>query len=70
MATVLWGRDKQTYFMKEAKEKKITVTVKNIHLDALEDLLYCELTDDQKIKYTKQAKKLWTSLVKAYDKKK
>jgi hypothetical protein len=56
--------------MKEAKEKRINVTVKNKQLDALEDLLYCKLTDEQKIKYTKQAKKLWTTLVKAYDKKK
>ncbi len=55
--------------MKEAKEKIIIVTVKNKHLDALEDLLYCELTDEQKVKYTKQAKKLWTTLVKAYNKK-
>lgn len=55
--------------MKETKEKKITVTVKNKQLDALEDLLYCELTDEQKIKQTKQAKKLWAALVKAYDKK-
>lgn len=54
--------------MKEVKEKKITVTVKNMHLDTLENLLYCELTDEQKIKYTKQVKKLWTALVKAYDK--
>lgn len=56
--------------MKEAKQKKISVTVKNKHLDALEDLLYCELTDEQKVKYKKQAKKLWTAIVKAYDKKK
>jgi hypothetical protein len=54
--------------VKESKEKQITVTVKNEHLDALENLLYCVLTDDQKVKFTKQAKKLWTTLVKAYDK--
>lgn len=44
------------------KEKKITVTEKNKHLDALEDLLYCEKTEEEIIKYTKQAKKsglLW-----------
>ena len=51
------------------KEKKIIVTIKNKHLDALEDLLYCANTKEQKEKYTKQAKKLWTVLVKAYDKK-
>lgn len=55
--------------MKEAKEKKIVVTVKNKQLDALEDLLYCKQTDEQKMKSTKQAKKLWTALVKSYDKK-
>lgn len=38
------------------KEKRITLTVKNKHLDALEDLLYCENTEEQKTKYTKQAK--------------
>lgn len=52
------------------KEKKITVTIKNKHLDALEDLLYCVNTEEEKEKYTKQAKKLWTALVKAYDKNK
>lgn len=52
------------------KEKIITVTVKNKYLDDLEDLLYCELTDEQREKSIKGAKKLWTLLVKAYDKKK
>ena len=56
--------------MKKSKEKKITVVVKNKQLDALEDLLYCELTDEQKEKSIKDAKKLWKLLVKAYDKKK
>ena len=56
--------------MKESRQKKITVIVKNKQLDALEDLLYCELTDEQKEKSIKNAKKLWTLLVKAYDKKK
>ena len=51
------------------KEKKITVAIKNKHLDALEDLLYCVNTKEEKEKYTKQAKKLWTALVKTYDKK-
>ena len=50
------------------KEKKITVTIKNRQLDALEDLLYFVNTKEEKEKYTKQAKKLWTALVKAYDK--
>lgn len=54
--------------MKKVKQKKITLTVKNKHLDALEDLLYAELTEVQKEKYTKQTKKLWTALVKAWDK--
>ena len=54
--------------MKQVKQKKITLTVKNKHLDALEDLLYAELTEDQKTKYETQVKKLWTALVKAWDK--
>ncbi len=52
------------------KQKKITVRVKNKHLDALEDLLFSENTEEQKIKYTNQAKKLWKALVEAWDKKK
>lgn len=56
--------------MKESKEKKITAIVKSKQLDALEDLIFCELTDEQKEKSIKDAKKLWTLLVKAYDKKK
>ncbi len=52
------------------KERNIIVTIKNKHLDALEDLLYCELTQKKKVKYSKQAKKLWVTLVKAYNKKK
>ncbi|MBA3674450.1 MAG: hypothetical protein H0W75_05750 [Chitinophagaceae bacterium] len=56
--------------MKKVKEKKIIITVKNKHLDALEDLLYSELTDEQKMKSAKKSKKLWTALVKAFEKKK
>ena len=56
--------------MKERKEKKITAIVKNKQLDALEDLLYCELTDEQKEKSIKDVNKLWILLVRAYDKKK
>ena len=52
------------------KEKKIIVVIKNKHLNALEDLLYCELTDVKNEKCTKQAKKLWRTLIKAYDKNK
>ena len=51
------------------KQKKITVTLKNKQLNALEDLLYCNLNPMKKIKYTKRVKKLWTRLVNAYDKK-
>lgn len=51
------------------KEKKITVTIKNKHLNALEDLLYFENTKEEKEKAIRLSKKLWTVLVKAYDKK-
>ncbi len=47
--------------MKE--KKKITLLVKNKQLDALEDLLFCQLTKEENEKSLKQAKKLWTNLV-------
>jgi len=56
--------------MKEKKKKKITVLVKNIQLDAMEDILFCILTKAQKEKSLKHTKKLWTNLVNEYDKKK
>lgn len=56
--------------MKEIKQKKITVVVKNKQLDALEDFAYCVLTEAQIAECRKPAKKLWRTLVKAYDKKK
>ena len=56
--------------MSEAKQKRITVTIKNEQLDALEDLLYCDLSTEKKEAYTVLAKELWHKLVKAYDKKK
>ena len=40
----------------EPKEKKITVTVKEKQLDALEDLLFCELPKEKKEKYIKPVK--------------
>lgn len=56
--------------MSEAKQKRITVTIRNEQLDALEDLLYCELSTEKKETYTVLAKELWRKLAKAYDKKK
>lgn len=55
--------------MKQKKEKKITVKVKNKQLDTLEDLLFAELTDEETTRKKEQVKKLWAALVKAYDKK-
>lgn len=55
--------------MKEKKEKKITITVKNKQLNSLEDLLFSEITDKQKAKFIKDVKKLWVLMVKAYNKK-
>lgn len=52
---------------KEPKQKTITVKIRNKHLDALEDLLFAELTEEQKEKNIKQATKLWKTLVKKYD---
>jgi len=54
---------------KEPKERTIRVKVKNKQLNALEDLLYVELSEEQKEKYIKKAKKLWGKLVRAYDQK-
>ncbi|MEO8148307.1 MAG: hypothetical protein ABI723_11745 [Bacteroidia bacterium] len=52
------------------KKKTIKVEIQNKHLDALEDLLYCELNEKQTEAAKKHVKKLWQSLVEAYDKQK
>jgi len=52
------------------KDKKlVTLEVNNKHLNALEDLLYAELGVIEKEKALKLVKKLWHSLVTAYDNK-
>lgn len=50
------------------KEKKITVIIKNRQLNALEDLLYSEINEEN-AKLEEDVKNLWKLLVKAYDKK-
>ncbi len=50
-----------------AKKKTITVSIENKQLDALEDLLFAELTDSEKTTTLKSVKKLWLALVEAYD---
>lgn len=49
------------------KQKLITVKIQNKQLDALEDLLFCELSKTEKEKAIKDAKKLWQVLVEAFD---
>jgi hypothetical protein len=47
--------------------KKVTITVSNKQLDSLEDLLYCENTQEEFEKKTEICKELWTNLVKEFD---
>ena len=49
------------------KKKRLVVEVHNKQLDALEDLLHCELTKRQVENRRKEVKKLWQALVSAYD---
>ncbi|MCG9910878.1 MAG: hypothetical protein MH137_06200 [Flavobacteriales bacterium] len=49
--------------------KSIKVKVINKWLNALEDVLFAELTEEEALRKRKQATKLWRSLVKAHDKK-
>lgn len=51
----------------QESQKKISVTIKNKQLDALEDLLFSELSFVEREEATKQAKKLWHKLVKGFD---
>lgn len=51
------------------KKKLITVKLKNKQLNALEDLLFCNLSNAKKNKCIERSKKLLAQLVKAYDKK-
>lgn len=55
--------------MNPPKQKRISLLIKNEQLDALEDLLYCELSAEKQEAYSILAKELWRKLVKAYDKK-
>ena len=49
------------------RSKNIVVEITNKQLNALEDLLYTELTKTQTKKRIVEAKKLWQTLVSAYD---
>lgn len=51
------------------KEDTITVTIKNKWLDAMEDWLYCELSEEDTEKCREEMKKLWHTLVENYGKK-
>ena len=48
-------------------KKIISVKIDNKQLDALEDLLLCELSKSEEEKARAQIKKLWQLLVVAYD---
>jgi hypothetical protein len=48
--------------------KTIQIKIKEEWLDALEDLLYAELTESEKVEAVKQCKQLWQELVKAQEK--
>lgn len=48
-------------------QKKITITVSNQQLDALEDLLWAELSEKEVEKTRIKVKQLWQLLVESYD---
>ena len=48
-------------------QKKIIITVSNQQLDALEDLLWAELSEKETEKARIKTKQLWQSLVESYD---
>lgn len=50
--------------------KLIKVKIKNKWLNALEDLIFCELNEKEFNQAKKESKKLWLQLVKEYDAKK
>ena len=47
--------------------REVRVKVANAELDALEDILFCVLTDREYTKAHRLAKKLWIRLCRAYD---
>ena len=49
-------------------EKTITVKVENEWLNAMEDWIFCELSEEETEKSRKEMRKLWQALVDAYDK--
>lgn len=49
--------------------KTLLVRVSNADLNALENLLYCQLKPREKTAAEKKVKKLWRALVGAWDKK-
>ena len=48
-------------------KKIVKVEISEKQLDALEDLLYCKLTKKNEESARKQLKKLWYSLIDAYE---
>lgn len=52
----------------EARKKTVKVELFNSDLNALEDLLYCILTKKEKRIAEEKVKRLWNSLVGAWDK--
>ena len=49
-------------------KKRLTVVIPNAELDALEDLVYCELSDADEAKARRLSARLWNRLVKECDK--
>lgn len=49
------------------QQKTITVTIKNEWLEALEDLLTAENTQEEEKKLKKKCMELWQALVEKYD---
>lgn len=51
-----------------SKYRKITISVSNDELNALEDYLVCKLTEEQREKYRRKCLSIWHRLVKEWDK--
>lgn len=50
------------------KYKKVTISISNDELNALEDFIMCEVSEEKQEKYKKKCLNIWNRLVKEFDK--
>lgn len=53
-----------------SRYKKITISISNNELDAMEDFLFCQLPKKEEEKSRKKSSVVWHRLVRAFDKNK